>query len=395
MNRKLLVALLSGAIAMPMAAQGVEIEASGHLLRSLVFHDRDDDAIDPEHRGGGSSPSRFRLMGAEEMDSGLTVGVNLEYGSGQSAGDSPGIRHAAVSLGGEFGTVTLGQTGPATHIISHANFDNYAWLGGVEIGCDFCNTDGGMVFNFASSGQHHAYGASRRPIVKFDSPSLGAVNLSFSADGNDFWDAALKASGAAGNMGYMFNLGFTNYAESTGDATPASNVTVKGSDVMALLAKEKMTLAKHLEANNDAVLTGLSNGEAVEEDDLMDDDYYNKYTPKKDGKVTYETEAISLAVALEFGQGTHINAAWTSMEPDMGSSYEASHFGIGHNIDNTSVAATFSNSQFGGGGDSWAVGIGHALGQVELYASYKALEFDLASREDYGLFVIGSRVKFN
>ena len=83
------------------------------------------------------------------------------------------------------------------------------------------------------------------------------------------------------------------------------------------------------------------------------------------------------------------------MEPDTGSSYEASHFGIGHNIDNTSVAATFSNSQFGGGGDSWAVGIGHALGQIELYASYKALDFDLASREDYGLFVIGSRVKFN
>ena len=83
------------------------------------------------------------------------------------------------------------------------------------------------------------------------------------------------------------------------------------------------------------------------------------------------------------------------MEPDKGSSQEASHFGIGHNFDNTSVAATFSNSEFGGGGDSWAVGVGHALGPVELYASYKALQFDLASREDYGLFVIGSRVKFN
>ena len=306
MNRKLLVALLSGAIAMPMAAQGVEVEASGHLLRSLVFHDRDDDAIDPEHRGGGSSPSRFRLTGAEEMDSGLTVGVNLEYGSGQSAGDSPGIRHAAVSLGGEFGTVTLGQTGPATHIISHASFDNYAWLGGVEIGCDFCNTDGGIVFNFASSGQHHAYGASRRPIVKFDSPSLGAVNLSFSADGNDFWDAALKASGAAGNMGYMFNLGFTNYAESTAADTPASNQTVRGSDFAKVLAAEGLSTANNdlaasiveHEAMNSVKLTRLTTGT-----DLGDDDLFNKYTAMKAGAVTPETEAISLAVGARIRAG--------------------------------------------------------------------------------------------
>ena len=113
--------------------------------------------------------------------------------------------------------------------------------------------------------------------------------------------------------------------------------------------------------------------------------------------MTREYEATSLAAAVKFAQGTHFDVAWTSMEPDMGQSQESTHFGVGHILPGgTDLAATYTNSGFAGGGNSWAVGIGHHLGgNVEVYASYKALEFDVDTVEDYGLFVIGSRVLFN
>lgn len=396
MNRKLLVALMSGALVLPMAAQGVEIDASGHINRALVFHDQDDDAIDPVHTDGGSSPSRFRFSGTADMDNGVTAGVNLEYGAGGSAGDNPGIRHAAVSLGGEFGTLTVGQSAPATHLIGHASYDNLAWLSGTELGCDFCLA-GGATFGGAA----YAYGASRRPMVKYATSGLGIANVSVSADGNDFWDAALRASGEAGALGYTFHVGFTNYAESTADATPASTVTAPGADLMKLLAGEGLDftgegVAEHLEGTK-TVLIG-PDGEAIDPagtTELDADVYYRKYTPMAPGKVTPETEVTTVAAAVSFGQGSHLNIAWLSADPDGGESAEMSHFGIGHNIGDTSIAATFTNSDFGGGGDSWGVGIGHALGEVQVYAGYKALEFDTMGAEDFGMFIVGSRVMFN
>lgn len=409
MNRKFLVAVAAGALALPMGAQvqademamephghdvdgKVAIEVSGHVNRALVFHDLNADTNnDPDHQDAGSSGSRYRFKGSKEMENGLTAGVNLEYGL------TGNLRHAAVSVGGEVGTVTLGHTGPATHIISHVSNSPVAFLGGVEIGCDFCGAGGGHgedVFNYVHS---HAFGAGRREIVKFESVDLGGANISVSGDFNDFWDVALRASGESGSVAYTFNAGFTSYAEVMSAAVPASNLTVKGSDVMAVLEKENVTLAEHLEANNDAVLTDL-NSPATPVLVVDPDTYYNKYTPlKKAGVMTREYEATSLAAAVKFAQGTHFDVAWTSMEPDMGQSQESTHFGVGHILPGgTDLAATYTNSGFAGGGNSWAVGIGHHLGgNVEVYASYKALEFDVDTVEDYGLFVIGSRVLFN
>ena len=396
MNRKLLVALMSGALVLPMAAQGVDIEASGHINRALVFHDMADDAVDPVHTDAGSSPSRFRFTGTSDMDNGVTAGVNLEYGAGGDAGDNPGIRHAAVSLGGEFGTLTVGQSAPATHLIGHASYDNLAWLSGTELGCDFCLA-GGATFGGAA----HAYGASRRPMVKYETQSLGIANVSVSADGNDFWDAALRASGEAGALGYTFHVGFTNYAAAAGEA--ATNATVSGADLGKVLLKDKgapadldtaaniaAAIANHQSLNDRVTLTQISGATTVND---ISDDVYHKYTAT--GPPTPETEVTTVAAAVSFGQGTHLNIAWLSADPDGGNSAEMSHFGIGHNIGDTSVAATFTNSDFGGGGDSWGVGIGHALGEVQVYAGYKALEFDTLGAEDFGMFIVGSRIMFN
>ena len=394
MNRKLLVALMSGALVLPMAAQGVEIAASGHLNRALVFHDMEDDAIDPVHTDGGSSPSRFRFTGTEDMDNGVTAGVNLEYGAGGNAGDNPGIRHAAVSLGGDFGTLTVGQSAPATHLIGHVGYDNTAWLSGTELGCDFCLA-GGATFGGAA----YAYGASRRQMVKFETPSLGFGTVSVSADGNDFWDAALRVSGEAGALGYQLQVGFTSYAEVAAVATAESRQTVLGSDLNEVLDSEELAntgagVKEHLDGT-ETVLIDPTGVQLADGSPVAGTTYYTKFTPMDPGMPTPETEVATVAAAVSFGQGSHLDVAWLSADPDGGDSAEMSHFRIGHNIGDTSIAATFTNSDFGGGGESWGLGVGHALGEVQLYAGYKALEFDTTGAEDFSMFIVGSRIMFN
>lgn len=342
MNRKLLAAMVSGALVLPMAAQGVEISASGHINRALVFSDHEG-ADEPAHVDAGSSPSRFRFKGSEDLDNGLSIGVNVEYGiwgadvaapdpeaetylgnyadqhakNAESPTIRPWLRHAALSIGGAFGTVHLGQTAPATHLIGHASFDNHAWLGGTELGCDFCLAGGGAEFGSAS----FAYGQSRQEIVKYDAPAFGPVSLSVSGDGDDLWDVAARASGEGSGVDYLIHAGYTD-------------------------------------RDTETIMAG--------------------------------------AIAVGFAQGTHVNAAFAQRDPEAaGDNTEWIHFGIGHNVGDTSVAVTYTDSTTGGGGQSWAAGVGHAVGDgAVVYAGYKALSFD-DDQEDYGFFVIGSRVTFN
>ena len=86
---------------------------------------------------------------------------------------------------------------------------------------------------------------------------------------------------------------------------------------------------------------------------------------------------------------------WAQKDPDSGANSEVTYLGVGHNLENTSVAATWASSDAGGGGESWGLGVGHAMGSVQVYAGYKSLDFDSALVEDYGLFVVGSRIMFN
>ena len=108
-----------------------------------------------------------------------------------------------------------------------------------------------------------------------------------------------------------------------------------------------------------------------------------------------EYNATTLSTAVKFGQGTHFNVTSAQKDPDNGANSEVTYLGVGHNFENTSVAATWASSDAGGGGESWGGGVGHAMGSVQVYAGYKGLDFDSALAEDYGLFVVGSRIMFN
>lgn len=354
MNRQLLAAVVSGALVLPMAAQGVEISASGHINRALVFTDLST-AADVTHQDAGSSPSRFRFSGTEELDNGLTIGANVEYGvwNADSTGTvRPNIRHASASLGGGFGTLTLGQTGPATNVIAFASFDNHAWLSGVEIGCDLC-------FTGAAPFLGDAYGASRQQVAKYESPAVGPATFSASTDGNDFWDVAMRASGDADGFAYQLNVGLTNYPAAA--ATPTATLSAT--------------------AGTAATDVSMPVGGA--------------YVVTNPGTATPDAQVTTVAGAISFPLGMHANAAFIQRSPDGQSNVEMTHFGVGYNVGDTSIVVNFTDSTYAGGGQSWGVGVGHAMGGMQLYTGYKQLDFDSAATEDYGIFVIGTRVMFN
>ena len=424
MNRKLLAAALSGALALPMAAQGVDIEASGHVNRALVFSGLAG-TDDPKHTDGAGSGSRFRFMGSQELENGVTAGVTLEYGVGNAAADgswNPGVRHASVDLSGAFGKLALGQTAPATHLIGYANFDDYAWLSGAEIGCDFCTASGMESSVFTS------FGPGRMEVVRFETPNLGPAKLSFSANGNKFWDAALRVAGGTDAISYQLNVGFTSYP--AGSATAPTDVfltTPFPAGLTDAMVKASLGTDHELESRwyrnvmNDMGgddYTQIGHNEAME--DMEDNDHIgrqNVYKVGKDGRTLVKrhylshngshklytagadgdpaSKATTVSGAIAFAQGTHFNVTFGRKDPDAGADSEFTHMGIGHNVGDTSVAATYTISDVGGGGKSWAVGVGHNLEGVELYAGYKYLDHDSALVEDYGMAVIGSRIKFN
>ena len=391
MNRKLFVAVVSGALALPMTAQGVEISVGGHINRALVFSSMSG-TDDPNHVDAASSGSRFNFTGSEEFDNGVTAGVNLEYAAGGAGGDNPGLRHASVGFSGAFGALTVGQTAPATHLIGYANLDKHAWLSGVEIGCDFCKAAGKASKVFTS------FGPGRMQVVRYNTPSLGPVALSVSANGNKFWDAALRASGEAGGITYSFNAGYTN--SPAGDPTDAMSEFVSEPlpEVPESVAEDDIW---YREGRVDGYYVRNEEGEIVngfdrwgwDRRDEMNDDGHWKFTPAQPAGPA--SKATTLSAAFGLSQGTHFNLTWGQSDPDSGANEDFTHFGIGHNLDNTSIAATYTDSDVGGGGKSWALGVGHAMGSVQLYAGYKHLDHDDATAEDYGFYVVGSRVRFN
>ena len=178
MNRKLLVAIVSGVLAAPMAAQVQADEheshthselhehgfsISGHLGRAIVITDSGD--TDVSHGDMGASPSRFRVTASEELDGGITAGMSLEYGAGNNANANPNLRQAHIYLSGDFGRLAIGQQSSATDGVAYANFNGAAALGGVEVGCDYCSAD------FIT-----AYGHGRAEGVKYTTPGIGPAS---------------------------------------------------------------------------------------------------------------------------------------------------------------------------------------------------------------------------
>jgi predicted porin len=363
MNRKLLVAAVSGALALPMAAQAVEFSASGHVNRAIVIMD-DGTNNNVQNQEGTASGSRFRFTGSDDLGNGLTAGFRAEVGldgaggapripgtneasgglnddgsnaAGAAADDPVRLRQVNVYLSGAFGAVTLGQQSHGNDITQYASLDNYAWLGGIEAGCDFgCgfnfrDSDTGMLTEY-TPGSFQIWSKFRDDLIRYDSPALGPASVSVSAGNNDYYDLSVSVAGDAGNMSYQ-------------------------------------------------LLAGTSHD--------------------SDG-----SEQIEMSAAAGLSQGTHAAFGWATDEvPGQTSAQDPTtwHAVLGHNFGNSSVAVIYYNSEDVYGdemdGNSWGVGFGHAFPDqaVQVYASYRMWEADIPNRrtDDVSVFVIGSRIQFN
>ena len=144
-----------------MAAQAVEFSVSGHINRAIVSVDGggktgEADAHDGDlmHVEGASSGTRFRFTGSEELDSGNTAGVQLEYGL------TGNVRQANVHLSTAGGKLTVGHASRATDGMAHADLGGPSWLGGATNWCSFASSGPACPSNDGGRG----------PVLRYDTP---------------------------------------------------------------------------------------------------------------------------------------------------------------------------------------------------------------------------------
>ena len=186
MERKLIAIAVSSALCLPMAAHAVEFSAYGQVSRAIISVDGGDNDNDLQHVDADSSESRFGFEGSGDLDNGVTASVVMELSV------TADLREAHVSLGGGFGSVTIGHTAPSSDGANYPDF-GAAFLGGVTNSCSYHSNDGAACQDYTPGGQ---------PILRYDSPEIGAASISTSVGNNEFWDVAASAAGSFGDSGY-------------------------------------------------------------------------------------------------------------------------------------------------------------------------------------------------
>ena len=207
MERKLIAAAVSSALALPMAAQAVEFSVSGHVNRAIISVDGGMNDGDVMHKDANSSQTRFRFKGSQELDSGMTAGAYLEYGLGGN------VRQANVSLDSAGGKLTIGVGSAATDNMAHADLGGPSWLGGATNWCSYHSTGPACPSN----------DGGRPDVLRYDTPAIGPASIAVSTGNDDYWDARLKIAGSMGDAGYDVRIGhIADHDDNKGDITTAS-----------------------------------------------------------------------------------------------------------------------------------------------------------------------------
>jgi hypothetical protein len=212
----------------------VEGSVAGWVNAAIVKVDDGDATLG----SGNGAETRFKFTGSEDLDSGMTVGVTLEVGAGGNVHGYGGglndddtakngksdfrIRHANVSLASAGGKITIGQQGRPSGGANYADVGS-TWLAGATNWCSY----GGSVGAACTIND-----ASRKQVVRYDSPALGPLSVAVSGGNGDFWDASAKISGSAGDAGYDLRFGY-NGTEGSEDIIVGGSVTVGSTGVAA------------------------------------------------------------------------------------------------------------------------------------------------------------------
>ena len=339
MERKLIAAAVSSALALPMAAQAVEFAVSGHVNRAVIVVDQDNNPKDGDlqHVDSNASGSRFRLKGSEDIGNGLTAGVNMELGvlSGDKSGTT--TRHAAVDLSGAFGKLTLGHTSNAADGMAHADgaFNGGSWLGGVTNWCSYAGSGPACPSN----------DGTRHETLRYNTPSLGPASIAVSTGDDEYWDAKFSVSGSIGDTAYDFRVGYMD------EATAA---TIGHGDAAQKYKGTVLTTSGAVKfASGTSVGAAWSKAEADPQD--AEHSYYY------------------MSLDQSYGDGS------------IGIYYKKGEY------DGTDAKAILGENTEG---TLWGIGVGHNIGSgATAYAGYRHVEADGA--EDLGLFLAGLRVTFN
>lgn len=236
MNRKLLVAIVSGVLAAPMAAQvqADEMESELHEHSATVYGSLrygvtvNDDGDDTTWDTGSNHGSRFGIKGTTGAGAGFTAGFHIE----RNLDADLSARLHNVSLSGDFGTVKLGQQDAPYYYAT--TWDEAAQLGGgtdvgsrVE-GASFSSNPGGpfsfsVLANDGGSDGNDGNGADY--IEATGSLSVGAISLSggFMRQADD----GERIGGAVGGAmaGIDLKVGFESATDITCTAAMAVSVT--------------------------------------------------------------------------------------------------------------------------------------------------------------------------
>ena len=397
MERKLIAAAVSSALALPIAAQAVEFSVSGHINRAIISVDGggaegkpDAHDGDVQHVDSNASQTRFRLTGSEELESGVTAGVNLEYG-----GVGPlNARHANVYLSTAGGKISVGHTSAATDGMAHARLGGPSWLGGVTNWCSYYGSVEGSAGPACPSND-----GGRHPVLRYDTPAIGPASIAVSTGNNDYVDIKLSVAGSMGDAGYDFRIGHIAEYEEDVAAVPMSVTPVRAGDLAAALMKAEETVAEHFKdptfslqgadgsALDDAGLAALAPNALVYKHQAA-----KAATTKDIGDIT------TISGAVNFGQGTSIAAAWS--QQNTGNQVEYQYMELDHSYGDGSVGVYYKMGEYGAGkkdgveGSLWGIGIGHSLGGgATAYAGYRQITED--GMKDIDLLLAGMRVTFN
>ena len=215
MHRKVLTVAIAGALAVPFAAQAVDVTLSGHVNRALFITDSDDmSSTSATVKDNGSSGTRIRVKGTGEMMDGGSAGVLLEY----SAGSTLGLRYADVWFSGDYGKVSIGQ--------GDQGGEGSVYKGAAAVlGTGHGQDHNGVAANYYTSLDG---GAGRNERIRYDTPSVGPVSAAISVGNGDQVSAGISLSQDFGGTSFAAGIGTVQW--------PGNKSTISGSAGVTLPA---------------------------------------------------------------------------------------------------------------------------------------------------------------
>lgn len=391
MTRNLLAAAIAGAIAAPLTVQAVDLNVSGHVHRSIRFVDTGD-VSDIQHVDDGSSRTRLRVRGSEDLGNGMKAGVYIEFGvasnsvfemdikeNESSNNDRFGadIRHSALWFESGFGAVWMGQTSTASDGVATNNLvtglaDEVEWARNDVSDVVMRNGEGPGSALSAAGGSLQVQDliisadGGRRDILRYDSPKFGPAQIKVAVGNDEFWDIGGHLKGSLGGGAYALSAGYSS-----------------DGDNACLGAASKVGI-----------------------------------TSARSG-----CEKIGLSGAYQFAQGTVVSASYSMVEAEnlaAGNDAEADNWFVklGHEFGNNEVSISYgvSEVELAGGvltasadaeTDYYGIAFQHNIPKagVQLHAAYHRISADLddplqaaygstGDPDDMDVVIVGARVRF-